>query len=236
MTRFVVALSLAAAVVAAPASAFSFFSLGATTGPGPGDPGLGAYETPVVTFDAPLHAGVANTTTGTVALFRGTTPNVAAAPAGDTSLYQAVGTGGTSTFDFRGLEATQSIGSVSVYLGSIDAYNTVEILDRNLHVVGTITGSQLPGDNGDQGASITNRRLYISLTPADNFGGLAFASSGIAFEYDTIGVSRQSYPHVPNGATPAALPAVPEPAAWTLMIAGFALTGIAARRRRLALA
>ena len=63
--------------------------------------------------------------------------------------------------------------------------------------------------------------------------GLTFRSNAVAFEYDTIAASRVSYPNVPNGATPLVLPPVPEPAAWTLMIAGFALTGLAARRRRI---
>lgn len=231
MNRTILAVSLAAAVIAAPASAFTFFSIGATTGASPGDPGVAAYELPVATFDAPLHAGVTNTTTGTVAVTSGTS-NAGAAPAGDTSAYQVVGTGGTSTFDFTGLEATMAVNSVSVYIGSIDTYNFIDILDKNLNVIGTISGSQLPGNNGDQGASVTNRRVYISFVPTDNFGGLTFRSNAVAFEYDTIAASSVSYPNVPNGSTPLVLPPVPEPAAWALMVAGFALTGFAARRRR----
>ena len=199
MKRIVVALTVAAAVAAAPASAFTFFSIGATTGPGPGDPGLGPNATSVVTFDASNAAGVTDTTTGNVALYTGTTPGVAAAPVGDTTTYQAIGTGGTSTFDFTGLEATKAVNSVSVYVGSVDTYNYIDVLNKNLQVIGTISGSQLPGNNGDQGASITNRRLYISFTPSDNFGGLTFRSSGVAFEYDTIGASSVAYSERADG-------------------------------------
>ena len=232
MNRTVLAgvFAAAATLAAVPASAFTFFSVGATTGASPGDPGTAPFEVPVATFDAPLHAGVTNSTTGTVATTSGTT-SMGAAPAGDTSMYQVVGGGGTSTFDFTGLEATMAVNSVSVYIGSVDTYNFIDILDKNLNVIGTITGSELPGSSGDQGASVTNRRLYISFAPTDNFGGLTFRSDATAFEFDTIAASRVSYPNVPNGSTPLVLP-VPEPAAWTLMIAGFALTGFAARRRR----
>ncbi len=226
----------AAAAVAAPANAFTFFSVGATTGAAPGDPGLAAYETSVVTFDGPSYPGVVDTTSGNVALYSGTTAGVAAAPTGDTSTYQAIGTGGKSVFDFTGVTMTQSIKSVSVYVGSVDAYNYIDVLDKNLNVIGTISGSQLPGDSGDQGASITNRRLYISAAAGETIGGLAFRSDGVAFEFDTIGASHASYPNVPNGGTPATLPAavVPEPASWALMVGGFGLVGFAARRRRVA--
>lgn len=235
MRHLVLALATAAAVVAVPASAFTFFSIGATTGASPGDPGLGAYEIPVATFDASPAAGIVDTTTGDVALHSGTTGGVAAAPAGDTSVYQAIGTGGTSTFDFTGLEATMAVNSVSVYVGSVDTYNYIDVLDKNLQVIGTISGSQLPGNNGDQGASITNRRVYISFTPSDNFGGLTFRSDGVAFEYDTLAASSKSYPGVPNGGVLPVL-SVPEPAAWALMVAGFALTGAASRRRSIVVA
>jgi hypothetical protein len=234
MTRPFLVLAVAAAaaaVVAAPASAFTFFSVGATTGVAPGDPGLGPNETTVVTFGAASAAGVTDTTVGNVALYSGTS-SVAAAPAGDTGVYQAIGPGGSSTFDFTGLEATKAIKTISVYVGSVDSYNYIDILNKNLQVIGTINGTQLPGSNGDQGASITNRRLYISFAPGDNFGGLTFRSTGVAFEYDTIAASSVSYAKVASGSTPLTLPTVPEPAMWAMMIAGFALTGVAARRRR----
>jgi hypothetical protein len=243
MKRSWMIVAIAAAALSGPASAFTFFSTGATTGPGPGDPGLQSFETSLVTFDGPLHSGITDTVSGTVGLFTGTTSGVAAAPVGDTSVYQAVGTGGSSTFNFDGYFAMRQVRSLSVYVGSVDLYNYIDVLDTSGNVIGTISGAQLPGNNGDQGASVTNRRLYINFAPSEHVGGLTFRSSGVAFEFDTIGASSVVFatppaPLVAPGSPPVdpaplTLPAVvPEPASWTLLIGGFALTGVAARRRR----
>ena len=229
-------IAAAAALAAMPAGAVTFFSLGATTGPGAGDPGLAPFETSLVTFDAPNFAGVVETDVGTVGLFTGTSGS-AAAPVGDTTQYQAIGSGSVQ-FDFRTYFASQTrqIRSLSVYVGSIDLYNAIDVLDTNLNVIATINGSDLPGNNGDQGASVTNRRLYINFTPQENVGGLTFRSTQVAFEYDTIGASSAVFITPPGGGnTPPVLPPasnVPEPATWGLMLAGFAMTGFAARRRR----
>ena len=227
-----VSLAAAALCVATSANAFTYFTIGATTGPAPGDPGLSSYETAVVTFDAPNAPGVTETDSGTVAVYGASVPNVAAAPAGDTTKFEAIGTGGEAVFDFTGYLASHTVNTVSVYLGSIDPYNTIFVLNKQDAVIGEITGNDLPAATGDQGASITNRRLYITgLGP--NFGGLAFASSGVAFEYDTIGATAATWsPSTPS--TPGQLPppsTVPEPAAWALMLAGFGLMGAALRRR-----
>ncbi len=230
---------VASLVIAAPASAFTFFSIGATTGPGPGDPGLAAFENALVTFDAPMHSGVTNTVSGSAGVYTGTS-NVAAAPVGDTGAYQALGTGGASLFDFRTYFTGKQVRSLSVYVGSVDTYNFIDVLDSSLNTIGTISGSQLPGNNGDQGASITNRRLYINFATTENVGGLRFRSDGVAFEYDTIGASSAIFTLPPgNPTTPPVLPpatSVPEPAAWALMIAGFVMTGFASRRRGRAVA
>lgn len=227
----------ALALLAAPVSAVSFFSLGATTGPGPGDPGLAAFETSLVTFDAPLHAGIVETDAGTVGLFTGTS-GIAAAPAGDTSIYQAIGTGGSATFDFRAYFASRlsAVRSLSVYIGSVDLYNHIDVLDDHLNVVATINGADLPGNNGDQGASITNRRLYINFAASEHIGGLTFRSDGVAFEYDTIGASSAVFGPIPGGGnTPPVLPpvvGVPEPASWAMLIVGFGFVASGLRRRR----
>ncbi len=164
-------------------------------------------------------------------MYTSTSGGVAAAPVGDTSVYQAIGTNGASLFDFTAYGLTHPVNSFSVYIGSVDTYNYIDVLDKNLNVIGTISGSQLPGNNGDQGASITNRRAYISATAGESLGGLRFHSSGVAFEYDNIAVSARTYSNVPPGAVLATAP-IPEPAVWVLMLGGFALTGFAARRRR----
>jgi hypothetical protein len=123
--------------------------------------------------------------------------------------------------------------SISLYVGSVDTYNFIDVLDKNLNTVKTIGGSDLPGSNGDQGAAITNRRLYINFLPQETIGGLRFRSTGVAFELDSIGASRavfntngnQSLSVLPNAA-------VPEASTWSMLIAGFGLIGLAARRRK----
>ena len=194
-----------------------------------------------MSFDTPLAAGVRETDRGDVGLFTGSHWN-AAAPAGDTTRYLAIGGGGSATFDFRDWFARQARQprSLSVYVGSVDAYNHIDILDRNLAVLSTINGADLPGSNGDQGAAITNRRLYIGFDPAEQVGGLRFRSDGIAFEFDSIAASAARFRPPPlNGATPDHLPSAsitPEPEDWIMLIAGFGMVGIVARRRRVVLA
>ena len=206
--------AIAAMIVAAPAHAVSFTTVGAVaTAGGPQDPGLAANEVTLIDFDGAPHAGVTVSTLGNAALYTGSFSGLAAAPAGDTSKYLALGTGGSATIDFSSL----TLRSLSVYLGSIDTYNTIEVLDRAGAVIKTITGSDLPGQNGDWFASATNRRLSLNFAPGDNAGAVRFSSSGVAFEFDSIGA------HVAG---------VPEPASWALMIGGFGLIGGALRRRQ----
>ena len=232
--------TIAALTIATPAHAVSFFSIGATpTANGKVDPGLAAYETSLVDFDAAPHAGVTISTLGNVALYTGSSGN-AAAPVGDHSQYLGSGTGGSATIDFANYFAAMHnrVRSLSVYVGSVDTYNTIEVLNGAGGVLKTITGSDLPGSNGDQGASITNRRLYINFDPAtENVAALRFRSSGVAFEFDTIGASSAKFDipstmtSPPNNVLPAVL-GVPEPASWALMIGGFGMIGGALRRRQ----
>lgn len=223
---------LAVVGLAMPARAVSFFSIG-----GAPDPGLAQFETSLVSFDAPNSAGIVETDRGDVGLFTGSHWN-AAAPAGDATRYMGIGGGGAATFDFRGYFSAQSQRprSFSVYVGSVDTYNHIDILDRSLAVVSTINGVDLPGSNGDQGAAITNRRLYINFDPLEQIGGLTFRSDGIAFEFDSIAASSARFRPPPlNGAAPDRLPSMsitPEPEDWVMLLAGFGLVGVAVRRRR----
>ena len=221
--------------MAAPAHAVSYFSIGAVNMPKV-DPGLAWFETSLVTFDAAEHAGVTVTNSGTAGIFTGTS-GIAAAPVGDTTKYLALGTGGSSTIDFSAYSAAMNhtIRSISVYVGSVDTYNTIELLNTLGNVVKTITGSDLPGSNGDQGASLTNRRLYLNFDPSENIGALRFTSTGVAFEFDTIGASKVRFDVPPTVTVVDQLPpilGVPEPASWALMIGGFGMVGGALRRRQ----
>ena len=206
--------AIAALTVASPAQAVTFSSLGAIATPtGPADPGLGANEVMLIDFDHAPHSGTTLTTTGTVAAYNGSFSGLAAAPAGDTTNYLAIGTGGAAKVDFSSL----AVRSLSVYLGSIDSYNMIEVLNRAGNVIKTWTGNDLPPHNGNWFDSETNRRLSISFDRSDDVGGLRFKSSGVAFEIDSIAGN---------------IGAVPEPANWALMIGGFGMIGGAMRRRQ----
>lgn len=210
--------AFAAMTVAAPAHAVSFFSTGAVATPsGPQDP-LAASDIVLVDFQSAPHAGVTVATTGTTGLYIGSFSGLAAAPAGDTTGYMALGTGGTATVNVASyLAANSRVKSLSVYLGSIDSYNTLEVLNTAGSVIKTWTGNDLQPHNGDWFALNTNRRLSIDFDRSENVGALRFSSTGVAFEFDTIAAN---------------VAAVPEPAQWALMIGGFGLVGMALRRRQ----
>lgn len=206
--------AIAALTVAAPAHAVSFSSVGAvSTSSGPKDPGIGASETVLADFDSASHSGVTVTVTGSAGFYSGSYSGLAAAPAGDSSRYLALGTGGMATVMFNSL----NLRSLSVYLGSIDSYNTIEVLNRAGDIVQTWSGNDLPPHNGSWFDSATNRRLSIAFDRSDDVGALRFKSSGVAFEFDTLAGT---------------IAGVPEPASWALMIGGFGLVGGAMRRRQ----
>lgn len=240
--------------LAGPASAFTYFSVGALTGPSHGDPGPARGQKTIITFDAgsksgvlpkagvttTVAKGVTETVTGDVGLYTGNTfvggRQIAAAPAGDTTQYEALGPGGMAIFDFSGYEKTHTINSLSLYIGSVDPWNTLVFFNKSGGKIATITGAHLPSTSGDQGASITNRRAYFAFGPRDHFASLELFSTGIAFEYDNIAVGPARYDMFRNGDTPLSAPdwvqtGVPEPSAWAAMLAGFVSVGFALRRR-----
>jgi hypothetical protein len=118
--------------------------------------------------------------------------------------------------DFAAFLGNRDVRGFSFYWGSIDTYNTLELLNRTGGVIATFTGGQFPPANGDQTAGATNRRAYFDLTGADQqLGGLRFTSTQFAFESDTFSFN-----------------AVPEPGTWALMIMGFGGVGAMLRSRR----
>jgi hypothetical protein len=236
MFRFALTACVAFAAFAGPAQAVSFTTAGAVAG---GDPGIGAGEVLVTTFDGPDILSYDPAHSSGFGLYTGSYPSVAAAPAGDTSQYMAITTGGSVLFDLRAFDSAQSqLNSLSVYLGSIDTYNFIDVLglDGNGNIdytspLLTISGSDMPPSNGDWYDSQTNRRLTINFAPSDAIGGIVFRSNGVAFEFDSIAVGTSHI--VPNEST---IGAVPEPASWAMMVGGFGLIGGAMRSRRTKLA
>lgn len=164
----------------------------------------------VVDFNGALPTGF--TLTGSSYLLAtGNTPFISATPAfSDGSRYLSVQAGGLAT-----LQSAAGYLSVSVFVGSIDTFNTVQVLNTVGAVIGTFTGTDFTATaNGDQSLPSTNRRVTFFASAAETIGGIRFLSSGNSFEVDNV------------------VFAVPEPATWLLMIVGFALVGQAMRVRR----
>jgi hypothetical protein len=131
-----------------------------------------------------------------------------------------------STGPSDGTPATLSLSKGAYYLsflyGSIDSYNSVTFhyaAGSGIADV-TFTGAQLnafAGDpaNGNQTSPATNKYIQFNLgNTGDQLRSVSFGSSTNAFEIDNLYVN-----------------AVPEPAAWALMIAGFGFIGGALRTR-----
>jgi hypothetical protein len=110
---------------------------------------------------------------------------------------------------------TPNLRVISFYWGSIDRYNKVEVLDKDGNVLHTVNGGDFSAADGNQLVPGTNRRVFFTAAPGTPISGLRLTSTGIAFEFDDFAAS-----------------AVPEPATWAMMIAGFGLVGVASRRRR----
>lgn len=210
-----VALVLGALTIAAPAYAVKVVS----NAEGAPDPGVPAGLTTVIDFDGIMNADVDNTTVGSVYTGPVTDPGNYAKPAdpfNENGNYQAVQGNATSTFDFTDVyDDGRTLGRFSLYWGSIDEYNTLSFLTAGGTLVKSFTGFDFPPANGDQPAALTNRRITFGFSQADAVTQVRFQSSQNAFEFDTLAIA-----------------AVPEPASWAMLIAGFGLVGATLRRRR----
>jgi hypothetical protein len=207
--------ALALGAVASPA----FSAVSVTTANGDGGTPVG--YTLIYDFETALPGG-ALTGNGAVVQAPGV-PNQSAAPAGTPAgehyltVPQPNDQGqstGTATLQLGG-----QFNKVSFYWGSIDTYNSVELLDGMGNVIGSaISGGGLPAPtlpNGNQAAPTSNRRVFI-VNDTMNISALRFSSQGFAFELDNVAA------------------AVPEPASWAMMLGGFGMLGFAARRRQVA--
>jgi len=125
--------------------------------------------------------------------------------------FAAVQSGGSFTVNFAPTSA------FSFALGSLDGFNSLTLLYEGgasekyvggqiIHGLGFADNSQIHGrDNGVVTYAVTDGPRLI---------GAVFRSSGNAFEFDNL-----------------AIDAMPEPAAWAMLIGGFGLVGAASRRR-----
>ncbi len=196
---------LAASLAAAPAAAVTF-----VTSPGSSS-SFAAPAGTVVDFNGGTVAAGFTLTGTNYGLVTGSVANSYAQPAfSDGSAFLAVGAGGAAT-----LQSTASYSSVSIFVGSIDTYNTVEVLSASGTVLATFTGADFTANaNGDTSAPSTNRRVTFFAQAGESISGLRFLSTRPAFEVDNV------------------VFAVPEPSTWMMMLVGFSLVGQATRLRR----
>jgi len=163
-----------------------------------------------INFDDALPAGF-TLVNNDASIVQGTTANYAEPAASDGSRYLAVLANGTST-----LQSATAFESVSFYLGSIDAYNTVDLLSTTGAVIQSFTGTAFGGTtDGDQEWPLNNRRITITRSAGDAaIGGIRFSSSANSAEVDNV------------------VFAVPEPTTWGMMLIGFGMIGAITRYRR----
>ena len=118
---------------------------------------------------------------------------VAAPPAGDTSKYLAVTSTETASFT-----SARNLTSLSVYIGSLDSYNSITFDGAN-GFTQTLTGTELldsinaAPSSGDQFSGLTNRRFDFSFG-ADSVDKVLFKSNGNSLEFDNIAVSAAPEP------------------------------------------
>ena len=131
---------------------------------------------------------------------------------GSTGNFGTVLSGGSYTIDF---------GPTSLFsfvLGSLDTYNSLTLKyedgSSQLYAGGQII-NDLSFPSGNQISGETNGVVAYRVTGGPRLTGATFTASGNSFEFDNLAVA-----------------AVPEPAAWALMIGGFGLVGCALRRRQ----
>jgi hypothetical protein len=176
-------------------------------------PGADPYVGPAPTYDfetgAPVSGG---------GIVTGTLSGQYAQPFGSTGNYWSIGPS-TSSSGILDLSNFAQIGSVSFIWGSVDAYNTLEVLDRLGGVLATFTGAHAAvNPDGNQSNPVTNpvARLWFGDEATQiNIGGLRLTSNQNAFEVDNFAVT-----------------AVPEPAVWAMLLLGFGFIGAFLRGQR----
>lgn len=210
MKKFVVALLLSVIPVSANAAVILGFA-----------PGNAVYAGPTPTYDFDSVAKTPTVSGGLIA--SGSLSGVRAQPLGSTGKYLTVSPadGSPATLDFSPFAA--AVSSISFIWGSVDTYNTVQVLSAANTVLASFTGTNVSAlANGDQSAPATNPFVTLSFTGVDQTAArkLRFISTGNAFEVDNFVLTA----------------AIPETSTWAMLIAGFGIVGVAARRRSRALA
>jgi hypothetical protein len=207
MKKFLLAGAVASAMIAS-ASAASATTFTVTFSPF--QYALPAGETLFTNFSGGLPSNAAGTaiiTTGS------STAAVAPALSKTTKVtgnYMYVPKNGSETFTFNSGAFHSGLKEISFYVGSLDSLNSWSFDGGTLYL-----GSSVPGASavGSQTAGVSNGLVTFKFSAP--ITSVKLGSTVRSFEIAEIGVS-----------------AVPEPAAWSMMIAGVGLVGGALRTRR----
>ena len=139
---------------------------------------------------------------GSTAAFFGETP----ANGYDNSLYVVVQIGGSATLRFS---------TPQMYLGllwgSVDAGNALAFYDSANNVIGTVSGTDIPGNPINQGSFNAANSPYVDITSTTPFSSVVATTTWNSFEFDDVAY------------------AVPEPANLSLL--AFGMFGITLLRR-----
>jgi hypothetical protein len=208
------ALAASALLASADAGAVNVTSLAGAPDPGP-LPG----QQLVVSFDAPAAPGFS--WSGGLATATGTVRGVHTSPALNTSLYGYVS---STHADPVATLLTPALTSISFYWGTMDSHNWLWVLGADLQPIhfvhlSTIAFDPIAYARGGSG------RMSITADGAETIGGLRFWARGRSFEFDDFAATLATE-NMPDSGT------VPEPASWAMLLAGFGLVGVSARRRR----
>jgi hypothetical protein len=163
----------------------------------------GAYVGPTPTYDFETPAPVVGGS-----IVNATVPGQHIRPVGSTGNYLSAGPVDTSPATLS-LAAFGPVWKISFLWGSLDIYNTFELIDSANNVLFSINGQALKTPS-DPAPGDLNRVVTFTITDA----ATQFNSSLNSFEVDNI-----------------AIQAVPEPATWMMMILGMIGVGFAMRRR-----
>ncbi|WP_394647792.1 PEPxxWA-CTERM sorting domain-containing protein [uncultured Sphingomonas sp.] len=207
-TLFTAAVAVSALFAALPAAAVTFVADN-----GSSDVFTASAVGAQVTFDnatAPGFSVVGGGTMTSNVWNQGANPQ--GAPANNVFMYVLANSSATVT------SLAGAFQNVSLYLGSIDAGNTIDVLGQGGAVLRSFTGTDLVAPNmatGNQTSDLTNRLITFKASGNEQLTGVRFSSSVNSLEFDNVRFSA----------------AVPEPATWAMMILGFGVVGYAMRRR-----